>query len=56
MELKKLEYDLTICKVDSLADVDLTADFFFIAQTDEELSLVCKTEDAPTQTTDRDDG
>ncbi len=38
MELKKLEYDLTICKVDSLADVDLTADFFFIAQTDEELS------------------
>ena len=28
MELKKLEYDLTICKVDSLADVDLTADFF----------------------------
>lgn len=31
MELKKLEYDLTICKVDSLADVDLTADFFFIA-------------------------
>lgn len=56
MELKKLEYDLTICKVDSLADVDLTADFFFIAQTDEELSLVCKTEDTPTQTTDRDDG
>lgn len=56
MELKKLEYDLTICKFDSLADVDLTADFFFIAQTDEELSLVCKTEDAPTQTTDRDDG
>ena len=56
MELKKLDYDLTVCKVDSLANIDLTTDFFFIAQTDEELSLVCKTEDAPTQTTDRDDG
>lgn len=56
MELKKLDYDLTVCKVDSLADIDLTTDFFFVAQTDEELSLVCKTEDTPAQTTDRDDG
>ncbi|MGN0060694.1 MAG: ACT domain-containing protein [Coriobacteriales bacterium] len=56
MELKKLDYDLTVCKADSLADIDLTTDFFFVAQTDEELSLVCKTEDTPAQTTDRDDG
>jgi hypothetical protein len=56
MELKKLDYDLTVCKVDSLADIDLTTDFFFVVQTDEELSLVCKTEDTPAQTTDRDDG
>lgn len=56
MELKKLEYDLTVCKVGSLADVDMAADFFFIGKTDEELSLVCKTEDVPARTVERDDG
>ena len=56
MELKKLEYDLTVCKVEALADMDLTANFFFIGKTDEELSLVCKTEDVPAKTIERDDG
>ena len=56
MELKKLPYDLTVCKVASLADVDLDSEFFFLGKTDEELSLVCRTEDVPTATTERDDG
>ena len=56
MELKKLEYDLTVCKVEALADMDMTTDFFFIGKTDEELSLVCKTEDVPAKTIERDDG
>lgn len=56
MELKKLPYDLTVCKVASLADVDLNTEFFFLGKTDEELSLVCKTEDAPADTTERCDG
>ncbi len=56
MELKKLEYDLTVCKVDGIMDIDLTTDFFFIGKTDEELSLVCKTEDVPAKTLERDDG
>lgn len=30
--------------------------FCFIGKTDEEISLVCRTEDAPENTTDRDDG
>ena len=34
----------------------MSADFYFIGKTDEELSLVCKTEDTPLNTTDRDDG
>ena len=55
MELKKLEYDLTVCKVEAISDIDMTADFFFIGKTDEEISLVCKTEDTPKKTTDRDD-
>ena len=56
MELKKLPYDLTVCKVVSLADVALDSEFFFIGKTDEELSLVCRTEDTPEDTTERDDG
>lgn len=56
MELKKLEYDLTVCKVGALADINMTADFFFIGKTEEELSLVCRTEDVPPQTIARDDG
>ena len=56
MELKKLEYDLTVCKVETLADMDMTTGFFFLGKTDEELSLVCRTEDVPAQTVARDDG
>ena len=56
MELKKLEYDFTVCKVEAITDIDMTTDFFFVGKTDEEISLVCKTKDTPKKTTDRDDG
>lgn len=56
MELKKLDYDLTVCKVASIADIDLHAGFFFLGKTDEEISLVCLTSDVPQHTTKRDDG
>ena len=56
LQLKKLEYDLTVCKVVAATDIDLNKDFYFIGKTDEEISLVCKTEDTPADTTDRDDG
>ena len=56
MELKRLEYELTVCKVTDISEVDISADFFFIGKTDEELSLVCKTEDTPKRTMAPDDG
>ena len=56
MELKRIEYNLTVCKVPDTANIDMTAEFYFIGKTDEELSLVCKTEDTPTETVERDDG
>ena len=56
MELKTLPYDLTVCKVADASALDLGKDFYFIGKTDEELSLVCRTEDTPPDTTDRDDG
>ena len=56
MELKTIAYDLTVCKVAALADINTASDFFFIGKTDEELSLVCKTEDTPSRTVEREDG
>lgn len=55
MKLRKLPYHLTVCKVESLSAIDLASEFFFIGRTDEEISLVCRTEDTPVHTTERDD-
>ena len=56
MELKKLKYNLTVCKVESEKDIDFSKQFYFIGKTDEEFSVVCKTEDVPSRTLERDDG
>ena len=56
MNLRKMDFPLTVCKLDAMDKVDTKSDFFFLAKTDEELSLVCKTEDTPSQTTAREDG
>lgn len=56
MKIKKLDYDLTICKVESEKDISLDKKFYFVGKTDEELSLVCRTEDAPANSVERDDG
>ena len=56
MELKRIEYNLTVCKVRDISKIDMAAGFYFIGKTDEELSLVCRTEDTPAETIERDDG
>jgi len=56
MELKRIDFDLTVCKIAALADINTASDFFFLGKTDEELSLVCKTEDTPDRTITREDG
>ena len=52
MKLKKLPHHLTICKVADMDDIDLNSEFYFIGKTDEELSVVCRTEDTPEKTID----
>jgi len=56
MELKIIPNKLTVCKVKDIADIDMSADLFFLGKIDEELSLVCKTQDVPLKTIERDDG
>ena len=56
MELKRIDYKLTVCKVEGASNINMDADFYFIGKTDEEVSLVCRTEDTPQRTVKRDDG
>lgn len=50
MELKKINLDFSVCKVETLADVDMSQEFCFIGKTDEELSVVCPTVVVPEKT------
>jgi len=56
MQLKRIHGDFSVCKVESVRPWDLEGEFCFIGKTDEELSLVCKTEEVPPHTLKRDDG
>lgn len=53
MRLEKLRYDLSVCQVKDLTDVN---DFLFLAKTDKELSVVCETAKVPENTINREDG
>lgn len=56
MELKTLPYRFTVCKLMPGGTLPSDIDFCFTGKTDEEISLVCKTEDVPENTLERDDG
>lgn len=56
MQLKILKESLTVCKVRTIEEIDLSGGIYFIGKTDEELSLVCETSRTPTATLARDDG
>ncbi len=56
MELKKIEYDFSVCKVGDIAGINFESEYCFVGKTDEELSLVCPTSDVPDNITARDDG
>lgn len=54
MELQIITGDFTVCKTEKPILCDKP--FMFSACTDEELSLVCKTENVPKNTLEREDG
>ena len=56
MELKRIYCKLTVCKVTEVSSINFRARLEFIGKTDEEVSLVCKTEDTPINTIEREDG
>lgn len=56
MEIKRIDCDFSVCKVADYSLVKLDSEYSFIGKTDEERSLVCLTEDVPSNTMERDDG
>ena len=56
MEIKKIKGDFTVCKVTDYSQVKMDAEYCFTGKTDEEKSLVCLTEDTPSNTVEREDG
>ena len=56
MKLKAIEHDFTVCKVRDISQVDFNDEFCFLGKTDEEISLVCRSEKTPLNTVGREDG
>ena len=56
IELKRLDYDFTVCKVKEIRAEDLEGELYFIGKSEEELSMVCLTSNVPADTIEREDG
>ena len=56
MELEVLDYELTVCKLNDVADAMTSGEFFFLGRTKDEISLVCPTKDVPATNISREDG
>lgn len=56
MKIKQLDYEFSVCKVRDFLQVNFESRFCFIGKTDEEMSLVCITDDVPGNCTHREDG
>ncbi len=56
MTIKIIKYRFTVCKIEDISQVDFNDEFCFLGKTDEELSLVCRSDKVPQNTIDRQDG
>lgn len=56
MEIKKIQYDFSVCQVKDYSLVNLDSEYSFIGKTDEEKSLVCITSEVPANVIQCDDG
>lgn len=56
IEIKIINQNFSICKVEDLSQIDYSDKFCFISKTDEELSLVCSTKLVPENAVECDNG
>ena len=56
MIIKVLDGDFSVCQLSAPEGISFADDFLFLGKTDQELSLVCRSETAPGNTLAREDG
>lgn len=56
MEIKVIDQDFSICKLENLSRINYEDEYLFLGKTEEELSLVCSTAFVPENVRSRDDG
>ena len=56
VEIRKLDLDFTVCKVQDYTMTDLEDEYCFTGKTDEERSLVCRTDRVPENVLEREAG
>jgi hypothetical protein len=56
MDIKIIDRDFTICKIEDTSLVDFNAEYCFLSVTDEEISLVCASDRVPKNATHADGG
>ena len=56
VNIKRIDYDFSVCKVPDYSQVDMEGKYCFIGKTDEEKSLVCITDCVPENVSEHDDG
>lgn len=56
MEIKKIDYMFSVCKVKNFSMVNMENEYCFIGKTDEEKSLVCIEENVPNNVIEQDNG
>ncbi len=56
MQLKIIDEEFSICKVEDISKINLKSDYCFIGKNDEEISIVCSMKDIPSNAIIRDDG
>lgn len=56
MKIKVMKREFSVCKVDDISRVDFMDKYCFLGKTDEEISVICSTRNAPEETVARSDG
>ena len=56
MQLKIIDTNFSICQITDISQVKIDDEFFFLAKTNDEISLVCPTKSIPKDTNNQDDG
>ena len=56
MNIKVLDCELSVCKINTAAEIPFQDEYVFVGKTDEELSLVCSTACVPKNCIAREDG